>query len=71
MAMHAQHLNETSPLHQTFERCRTTRESCEAQFLHAHQMLKNLADQATTTRERKRIEVMIECLENRFIRSSK
>ena len=62
--MHAQHLN--SHVHQTFERCRTALENCEAQSLHARQMLKSLADQATSSRERNRIEVMIATLERRF-----
>lgn len=65
--MHAQHLNQAQPINQTFEQCRVVRENCEAQFLHARQMLTSLSDQATSSRERRRIEVMIECLERRFI----
>lgn len=67
--MHAQHLEDSTSVHETFEQCRMVRETCESQFLHARQMLRSLAEQATSNRERKRIEVMIECLENRFIRS--
>ncbi len=68
--MHAQHLHDSSSVHTTFEQCRVARENCESQFLHARQMLRSLAEQASSNRERKRIEVMIDNLERRFIKSA-
>jgi len=63
--------SDTSISEATIRRCQVVRSTCEIQFMHALQMLRQLRDQAVTESEQRRLTGMIDRLNSRFMASSR